>query len=212
MLVDPCICLLPLSTMYGLWVSFCLCCSIVNVPSGVSVELIFFKSYKRSWNESIVLKFDRRIAFHAPCACNWQKLWIKSIGACTLLDLLHLVRFSSDVSQFYFCPGLCRGTCATNNGTLPSRWANGHCHRCTPAWRSVCNCPSPWTRIAVQCGSDRVDWIFRRLCGINLNYSKSIAKSNWDELLPVCFVFDGIILRLQVSHSCVARSIRFLSL
>lgn len=45
MLAAPgCVCLLPLSTMYGLCVSSCLCFSIVSVPSGVSVELIFINS------------------------------------------------------------------------------------------------------------------------------------------------------------------------
>lgn len=40
----PCACLLPLRTMNGLCVSFCLCCNMVNVPNGVSVELIFIMS------------------------------------------------------------------------------------------------------------------------------------------------------------------------
>lgn len=37
-----CICLLPLSTIYGDWVSFCFACNKLSVPRGVSVEDIRF--------------------------------------------------------------------------------------------------------------------------------------------------------------------------
>jgi len=36
--------LLPLSTTYGVLVSFCFCCNMVSVQSGVSVELMVFIS------------------------------------------------------------------------------------------------------------------------------------------------------------------------
>lgn len=44
--VTAAVCLPPLSTTNGVFVSFCFCCNIVSVPKGVSVELIVFINYK----------------------------------------------------------------------------------------------------------------------------------------------------------------------
>lgn len=193
MLVEPCICLLPLRTIYGLCVSFCLCCSIVNVPNGVSVELIFFISCKAKSKQT---ENCIRILFDCFCRCrDWQSARTTyRIGACTLLDLLRLVRSFSNASRFCSCRDLCRGTCVTDNGTLPFRWANDHCRRCTPVWRLAYSSPSPWTRTTGRCENGRVGWIYHRLW----KFTKPLNSA---------LFFRIKLVRSLITYPCVLSSI-----
>lgn len=55
--------LAPLSTTKGECVSFCFCCSICSVLSGVSVELIFFISCRRDNKRVMIIWCDKSIVY-----------------------------------------------------------------------------------------------------------------------------------------------------